>query len=115
MRIITLKGDYGYKKSEVFSGLICMIHFEEKDNIKIIEKSTRKIIALAKTHPIILVPFAHLYENSAKTDTAREFFNNLAKILKNNYSEVIVAPFQLTKELYLYIKADDSLIKFLNF
>ncbi len=115
MRILTFKGEYGYKEPETFSGLVCLVHFEEKDAIKIIKKASEKIIELAQTSQIILVPFAHLYESVADTEIARKLFIELGESLKKHHTKIILAPFRTTKELHLDVPADDSAIKFLNF
>lgn len=115
MRVLTFQGQYAYKKSEIFSGFVCWVHFEENDTPKIIEKAGGKLIEMAQSSPIILVPFAHLYEAVAPVEIARTLFNTLETFVVEKYPKVIIAPFQKTKELHLNVPSDDYAIKFLNF
>lgn len=115
MRILTFFGDYSYKKPEFFSGFICFCHIDKEETDAKIEKIASKLTELANGSKIILVPFAHLYEDVAESPIAKNIFDKLVNRIKFNNNDVFLAPFGITKELNLEVPADDKAIKFLNF
>lgn len=115
MRILIFDGKFGYLKENIHGGLVALCHFEPEDNHKTILKAGKKLKSLAK-NKLILVPFAHLSEQSATKEEAKTLFRGLIddcnKLKKRN---VIVIPFGIEKEFYLYAPAKDSAIRFMRF
>ncbi len=115
MRILTFYGSYGYKPNETFSGSVCFCHVEKNETPEKIAKIAAKLILLSQGSKVILVPFAHLYEDVAESPVARTIFEQLHDKIGSLGHDVMCAPFGITKELHFDVPADDSAIKFLNF
>ncbi|MCX6793074.1 MAG: hypothetical protein NTY12_03530 [Candidatus Falkowbacteria bacterium] len=115
MRILTFLGDYSYIDKEVHSGLVCFCHFDKEESSEKIEKIVLKLLDVAGSLKIVIVPFAHLYENVIEPTLAQALFIRLSEGLAKYNKEVYLAPFGITKALHLDVSADDSAIRFFNF
>ncbi|HRH32789.1 MAG TPA: threonyl-tRNA synthetase editing domain-containing protein [bacterium] len=115
MRILTLIGEYGYRKGETFSGFVCFCHVDKEETKEKIITIASKLASFSNASDIILVPFAHLYEGVAEPKSAQNILNQLASDLRAMGKKVIGIPFGVVKELHLDVLADNSAIRFLNF
>ncbi len=115
MRVLIFNGKFGHLKENIHKGLIVLCHFEPEDNQKTIFKVGKKVRSLAKNN-LILVPFAHLSKKSASKKEAKNLFGNLVKNCEDlTRGDLVVIPFGVKKEFFLYAPADDDAIKFMNF
>jgi len=81
----------------------------------IIAKAIKQISAKSKDK-IMLVPFSHLHEEVAPKKEAEKHFNYLISKTKDiTKKNVIVIPFGVEKDFYLYAPAKHSAVKFMNF
>ncbi|PIN81337.1 hypothetical protein COV13_01510 [Candidatus Woesearchaeota archaeon CG10_big_fil_rev_8_21_14_0_10_32_9] len=115
MKTLVFNGKFGHLKENIYNGLVVFCHFEPEDNSKTISKAGKKFRSLAKNN-LILVPFAHLSEKSASKKEAKNLFEELVKDCENlKDKDLIVIPFGIKKEFFLYAPAKDSAIKFMRF
>ena len=115
MKTLVFNGKFGHLKENIHHGLVVFCHFEPEDNLKTISKAGNKFKSLAKNN-LILVPFAHLSEKSTSKREAKNLFENLIKDCENlKDKDLIVIPFDIEKEFFLYAPAKDSAIKFMRF
>ena len=114
MRILKFKGRFGYLKNELHEGIILFCQFEPFDDEKILDKIANKF-RLNKENKLILVPFAHLYEKSASKENSEKLFKLFSKKCMNLNKEIVIIPFGIKKEFYLYAYDDNSTIKFMSF
>lgn len=113
MKILLFKGQFGYKEKEIHKGLIFLCNFERGDKERTLDKAAKKIIRLSKKEKVILVPFAHLSERSlSKKDS-----ENLLRLFKEKIgsNRIILIPFGIKKEFFLYAKDKNDSIKLMNF
>jgi len=115
MRSIIFKGKFGHLKENTNEGTIVFCHFEPEDNEKIIFQAAKKFADITDDN-LILVPFAHLFEKSADKEDAKNFFESLVtKCNEFKKQTVVVIPFGVEKEFFLYAPAKNSAIKFMKF
>lgn len=115
MRVLRFTGQFGHHRENIHHGTIAFCHFESGDNSKTITKVAKKLITCTKTK-LILVPFAHLFEKSASKKEAQLLFENLTPECHNyQKNEIVIVPFGIEKEFFLYAPAEKSAIKFLRF
>lgn len=115
MRSIVFKGKFGHTTENTNNGTIVFCHFEPEDNEKTIFQAAKKFTDMTDAN-LILVPFAHLFERCADTNEAKNLFENLVKKCEKLKNEgVIVIPFGVEKEFFLYAPAKNSAIKFMKF
>lgn len=115
MKTLVFDGKFGHLKENIYNGFVIFCHFEPGDNSKTISKAGKKFRSLAK-NKLILVPFAHLSEKSASKKEAKDLFEKLVEDCENlKDKDLIVIPFGIEKEFFLYAPAKDSAIKFMRF
>lgn len=115
MKALIFNGKFGYLKENIYSGLVVFCHFEPGDNSKSISDAGKKFRLLAKDN-LILVPFVHLSEKSASKIEAKNLFDNLVKDCESLQNEkLVVIPFGIEKEFFLYAPAENSAIKYMRF
>ena len=115
MRVLVFNGKFGHLKENIHNGLVVFCHFEPEDNSNTISKAGEKFRSLAKNN-LILVPFAHLSEKSASKKEAKNLFEKLVKDCENlKNKDLVVIPFGIEKEFFLYAPAENSAIKFMRF
>lgn len=115
MRLLIFEGKFGHVKENIHEGLIAFCHFEAEDNKKTTLKASKKLRSLTKKN-LILVPFAHLFEKTTPKEKARKLFEELIRDcekLKNK--DIIIIPFGIKKEFFLYAPARDSAVRFMKF
>jgi len=115
MRVLVFEGRFGYLKENIHKGLVVLCHFESGDNSLTIIKASKKFKLLAK-NGLILVPFAHLFEKSASKEEAKALFDDLVRTCSYfKGKDLVVIPFGVEKEFFLYAPPRNSAIKFMKF
>jgi hypothetical protein len=115
MKALCFQGKFGYLKEEIYQGFVVFCHFEPVDTEKTIINATKKI-AIKNQGQLILVPFSHLDNKVASEKEAGNLFEKLVTKCEDVLeTPVVVIPFGVEKEFYLYAPAKHSAVKFMSF